>query len=293
VSTGNNAGQTANQSGNTGQSTDGNANTGQTASGAGRAANNAGQASNNAGQTAAGANTTATRTNPANQRQIGRIVYIPGYGYMTWAGDYNNPYWRNNGSSGYAGNSTPATQPDARLNRGVGASRRAQEDSALAEMTTARSRVSKQFEAMDDVRTALHDVQDAQRNYDAAIADANRRLKQDPDFQQAQAQKKVAAEKVEAAQAADHQRAQQGSATQPAPISRTLVRAAEQKLNAASQATSIAQQDPAVTDAKKKLEAASDRLNGLKANFDAALQSDPQWQSAKAKLDSARAGEPK
>ena len=70
------------------------------------------------------------------------------------------------------------------------------------------------------------------------------------------------------------------AATQPAPIPAQLVKAAQQKLDAAAEASEIAaghaQADPTVVAAREKLEAAAERLNGLKAKFDASLQSDPQ-----------------
>jgi chromosome segregation ATPase len=168
-------------------------------------------------------------------------------------------------------------------------------------MASVRARLARQFESNEEVRAALRDLQDAQRGYDAAVAKANRDLENNPEFKQAEAEKQQAARKIEAIQAADRQAAERepatrGSTTQPAPISPEVIRAAQQKLNAASHVTALtsdrAQSDPAVTAAREKLESTADRLNTMKDKFDALLQSDSQWQAAKQKLDAARGSAP-
>ena len=228
----------------------------------------------------------------------GRTVYVPGYGYSNWNGDYSSPYWSTPGTW-YNNDGYSSSQRNTADNNNAAApaqSTRPQEEAAQAEMMSSRTRLSKQFESSDEVRSALHDVQDAQKAYDAAVVKANRELKQNPDFKEANADKQQAARKVEAAQAADRQPAPTAAtATQPAaPYSAEVVRAAQQKLNAASEVSAIqadhAQTNPAVTEAREKLEAAAEKLNVMKDKFDAALQSDPQWQSAKQKLDAARSG---
>lgn len=223
-----------------------------------------------------------------------RIVYIPGYGYTNWLADYGTPYWNTPGTW-YMGEDFPQGQQPSSNDNGAAAPRpsnRPQEEAAQAEMTSARARLAREFESNEEVRDALRDVQEAQRTYDAAVAKANKDLKNDPVYEKAEAAKQKAARKVEAVQAADRQAAG-ATATQPATISPEVVRAAQQKLNAASQASAIAadraQSDPAVIAAREKLEAAADRLNAMKGKFDAALQGDPQWQAAKQKLDAARA----
>jgi hypothetical protein len=222
-----------------------------------------------------------------------RIVYIPGYGYANWLADYSTPYWNTSGTW-YTGEDFPQGQqyPSNDNSAAPRPSNRPQEEAAQAEMTSARARLAKEFESNEEVRDALHDVQEAQRAYDAAVAKASKDLKNDPVYEKAEAEKQKAARKVEAVQAADRQAAG-ATATQPAPISPEVVRAAQQKLNAASQESAIAadraQAHPAVVAAREKLEAAADRLNAMKGKFDAALQGDPQWQTAKQKLDAARA----
>jgi len=231
-----------------------------------------------------------------NDQRAGRTVYVPNYGYANWYGNYGNPYWNTQGpwyvDNGYP-TSGQSTSGDANAPAPVPA-RQPQEEAALADITSARARLARQFESNEDVRSALHDVQDAQRAYDATIARVRHDLQQDPDYQLAEAKKERSAKKVEAAQAAaDRQPVVSNPTTQPAPISSAVVRAAERKLNAASEVTAIAvdreQQDPAVKAAREKLEAANDRLNGLKEKFDASLQADPQYQAATQKLVAARA----
>jgi hypothetical protein len=255
--------------------------------GAGRSANAPADHSGNAGRGAV-----AERR---AERRAARTVYVPGYGYSNWYGDYTAPYWNTPGTW-YANGDTGAGQQPASTPGDPAAPippARAQEDAARAEMIAARARVAGQFETADDIHAGLHDVQEAQRAFDAAVAKVNRDLKQDPAYQQAEAKKQEAAQKVESARATDPQPAPSAATTRPSPISPALVQAAEQKLNAAEQVTAIesdrAQADPAVIEAREKLEAATERLNGMKAKFDAALNADPQWQAARQKLDAAKA----
>ncbi len=255
---------------------------------------NAGQSSNARGTHRGGDNNAKgdNAADPREQRRAARTVYVPGYGYGNWSGDYGNPYWSGNSGAWYSNDGYQPLQQSPSNDDGAAApvqSARPQEEAAQAEMTSARTRLSKQFESNEEVRSALHDVQEAQRAYDAAVANASRGLKKDRDYKQAEAEKQRAARKVEAVQAADRQPAADATATQPEPFSPEVTRAAQQKLNAASKENAIAADhaptEPAVIAAREKLEAAADRLNGMKDKFDASLQADPQWQAAKQKLD--------
>ena len=266
-----------------------------TRSAAPNANNNAGQFNNAPGVRNANDNDNrgANAADRRNERR-NRTVYVPAYGYTNWNGDYSSPYWSapggwynnqgySNGQQNDSGNAGSAV---------AAPSVRPEEEAAQAEMTSSRTRLAKQFESSDDVRAALHEVQDAQHAYDAAVAKANKQIKRDPDFKQAEADKQQAARKVEAVQAADRQATPDVTTTQPGSFSPEILRAAQQKLNAAAEVSAIAadhsQTDPAVNEAREKLETAADKLNGMKDKFDAALQSDPQWQAAKQKLDTAR-----
>ncbi len=225
---------------------------------------------------------------------IGRIVYIPGYGYSNWNGDYSSPYWS---TAGTWYNNDGVSNQRANGNSNVTTpvqSTRPEAEAAQAEMTSTRARLAKQFESSDEVRAALHDVKEAQHAYDAAVAKSKRNLKNNPEYKQVEAEKQQAARKVEAAQAADRQPAPSAAVTQPAPISPEVLRAAQQKLNVATEEKAIVadqgQTDSSVIEAREKLETAADKLNGMKDKFDATLQADPQWQTAKQKLDAARSG---
>ena len=274
------------------------ANTTPTRSNAPNANSNPGQFNNAAGVQNANDNDRrgANAADRRNERR-NRTVYVPSYGYANWNGDYSSPYW--NAPGGWYNNQGYSSQQgNNSKDSGVAApipSVRPEEEAAQAEMTSSQARLAKQFESSDDVRAALHDVQQAQHAYDAAVAKAKKQIKEDPDFKQAEADKQQAARKVEAVQAADRQKSTPpGTATQPAPISPEILRAAQQKLNAASEVSTItadhAQTDGTVNEAREKLETAADKLNGMKDKFDASLQADPQWQAAKQKLDAARAG---
>ena len=144
-----------------------------------------------------------------------------------------------------------------------------------ADMAAAAERLSRQFESSEDMQAAIQAVRDAQWADDAAVANVTRAVKQDTDYEQAEAKVQQAARNVELARAADYQFASSASNAQPPPISLAVIKAAQEKLKAASQATAIAadriETAPAVTHAREKLEAATDRLNGLKAKFDERL----------------------
>ncbi|HWE01236.1 MAG TPA: hypothetical protein VG326_02410 [Tepidisphaeraceae bacterium] len=247
----------------------------------------------------AGANGTAGATRMherRNSERAARTVYVPGYGYANWTGDYNTPWWNTPGTWYANGDYQQSPDNTGAAAPAVPSPRVQQEEAARAEMMAARARLSRDFESKDNVRSALGAVQQAEHDYDGAVADLTRRLAQDPAYAEAEAQKEKDAQKVAAARADARRPAPviiPGAATQAAPISQKVVNAAEQKLNAASLVTAILAErersDPAVKNAREKLDAATERLNGMKDNFDAALKADPQWQAASQKLDAARA----
>jgi DNA repair exonuclease SbcCD ATPase subunit len=169
---------------------------------------------------------------------------------------------------------------------------RAEIELAQARMLEASIRLEKQFEASDAYRKALRDLREAERDLDLARSQAHRALQDSRDYHLALAAERQAARNVEAVQASYREPPSAPPATQPFPL--PLVMAAQHKLDASRQLSEIESEalanNPAVKNARARLEAAADRLETLRAKFEASLVTDPEWLAAKRRLDAARAG---
>lgn len=221
--------------------------------------------------------------------------YTPGaYGPTYYNDAYGNNTWGNafypNGGVSYR--SDWDSVPAVNVPTNADANTRAQIESARADMDAARQRLASQFRSTHDFVQADKEAKEAQAAYDAAVRKVRSQLRQSDDYRDAVAQKRDAQQHVEAVQAAHRI----GPTTAPAGeyFPQQAVNAAQQKLNAAKEVTNIEreqfEQDPAVREARERLDAAVARVNQLKHDFDAKLANDPQWSSAKAKLDSAMSG---
>ena len=199
--------------------------------------------------------------------------YYPfyGYGYSGWGGwgdagwdipDASNPYPdRSVNDPANSSNNIPPNQPALR-------------NPALPEGTTA-DQMQRMLEASPEYQAALTEAHEASVAYDAAMEKARAKLEGTAKYQKAIDKKQADEQRVEAVRDGQGERASV-PATQPGTISPEVVRAAEKKLDAAKEVTRIESQeaatDPEVKAAKDRLAAATERLNIMKKQIEAARQ---------------------
>jgi hypothetical protein len=278
----------------------------------GNNANNGNAAANNNNQTA--------RNSDRHHRHLSQgFTYVNLYGYVPYNGLYNEGYGYDNGwydypgpyisddnsvnTNGYtssnengygtqapsqsAGAATPTSQP----------AMSADAMAARTQMIESQSRLLKEYEAKPEYQAALKDLKQATDQFNAAVTKAQASLQENPQYQQANAQKQHADQQVEAQQAAHQETPTTSSsvnANSAGSYSADVTRAAQQKLNAKAQLTDLQKKaisdDPTVKAAREKLDTSLTKYKAEQAKFAEVVQADKDWQAAKQKYDAAAKG---
>jgi tetratricopeptide (TPR) repeat protein len=166
----------------------------------------------------------------------------------------------------------PTSQPTTRPNRDAAVV------AAEEKLGTVVDRLKAVFEASDDFKKALDNLDQAQSDYEDAVKQASGALASNPDYQAALAKRKAAQDAITEARQNGADDDQIAQLAMDAMAARSAVSKMEKQAGVA---------DPTVKAAKDKLTDAGAAVQKLRDQFQDSLQDNPDWQAAKKELDDA------
>jgi hypothetical protein len=211
--------------------------------------------------------------NNPQQQNIPTVIGVPGYGSVNWYGNYSYPYWNGwqsygNNNNGYYNNNNNANRSSDANPNSVNNTVSSDRPTAGANATAGRERIEQQVESSGTYAMAVRELNEAQANYDAVLGKLRSGLKGSSEYREAADSKKAASRQVDAVQSKFSEVA---TTTAPStqPIPQSLVKAAQTKLDAASELSQIekdqAEKDPQVRAARARLDAALARVAAMKS----------------------------
>ena len=210
--------------------------------------------------------------NNPQQQNIPTVIGVPGYGSVNWYGNYSYPYWNGwqsyGNNKGYYNNNNTVNGNSGTNPNSVNSTVSSDRPTAGANAATGRERMEQPLESSGTYAMAVRELNEAQANYDAVLGKLRSGLKGSSEYREAADSKKAASRQVDAVQSKFSEVA---TTTAPStqPIPQSLVKAAQTKLDAASELSQIekdqAEKDPQVRAARARLDAALARVAAMKS----------------------------
>jgi hypothetical protein len=161
---------------------------------------------------------------------------------------------------------------------------------ASGKLSTVGDKLRAAWEARPEVAAAIHAAEAARIAYDAASNPVLANLETRSDYKAALNARDDAEKRVEEARSGD---SDSSSSSDSSGGGGGIAQAANDALAARNAITQIRVNalagDPKTVAAKQNLTTAADKLNAMKAEFEASIKSDPTWSSAKREVDDAQA----